>query len=212
MLFQGQMSVQKRKTTSIDDFITVFKKAKCDYNLDQSDCLQIAKTICEIDDVDFELKKAEPKKRHNPYIKSSDCLSESDEDNASLEKYCVIYILECAENKIYVGRSVSEDAANRRFEQHKSGISKTAWTSKYPAVRMLHMYCKQDYLKEEYYTFLMMNKYGVDNVRGGCCTSICLKQYQTDYLNDMLRNQKDLCFKCFKPGHFRDCCPNYNNG
>ena len=64
-----------------------------------------------------------------------------------------------------------------------------------------------DSLDEDKYTQKYMNKYGVDNVRGGSFTKIKLDSDTIKFLTQKKRGTTDKCFECGKNGHFANKCP-----
>lgn len=113
-----------------------------------------------------------------------------------------IYILECVNDKFYVGRT---KYLQKRVEQHllKAGAE---WTKLYQPVKVIEVIDTLDTFDEDKYVLKYMNKYGIDNVRGGSFSTILLPEYQQKNIRKMLCNTDDRCFQCGKVGHFvKDC-------
>ena len=56
-----------------------------------------------------------------------------------------------------------------------------------------------------------MDKYGINNVRGGLFISVKLDKTTIDTLKKMSNATNNKYFVCKKEGHFANICPNKNN-
>ena len=110
-----------------------------------------------------------------------------------------IYILQLQENKYYIGKTTNpffriNECMNENFSE---------WVKKYKpcAIELLIANCNE--CVEDEYTEIYMDKYGVDNVRGGSYISIepyleMGKKYNNKCLKCRKKCQspKKSCFKC----------------
>jgi cellular nucleic acid-binding protein len=113
-----------------------------------------------------------------------------------------IYVLRLQGGKYYVGKS--ENVA-KRYQQHLAG-SGSAWTKLHRPVSLVKTIENVSPFQEDAITKEYMEKYGTDNVRGGCYTQIELDDFQKETLNREKWGAKDLCTKCGRSGHFvKDC-------
>jgi hypothetical protein len=123
----------------------------------------------------------------------------------------IIYILECIENKYYIGKT-STDGIKKRIRSHLKGT--VQWTRKYPVKKVLDILPCIDPSDEDKQVKLFMDKYGIENVRGGSYSQVNLTDEQIDHLRDgiiqysisELRTIKNTCFWCNKKGHYIKRC------
>lgn len=118
-----------------------------------------------------------------------------------------IYVLKLEENKYYIGKTNNPAF---RLDSHFS-LNGSQWTKKYRPIKLLKMIPNCDDYDEDKITKQFMDKYGIDNVRGGSFTSITLNNNTKELLNKMNKGSNDKCFKCGKKGHFANSCYTINN-
>ncbi len=114
----------------------------------------------------------------------------------------MIYVLELRNNKYYVGFTSNLD---NRLKQHNEGNG-TKWTKKYKVLRVLKTFDTNNLFEEDKYTKIYMNKFGIDNVRGGSYCTIILSKEQIYLLNKELRAANNTCFKCGRNNHYVKNC------
>lgn len=114
-----------------------------------------------------------------------------------------IYILQLKENKYYIGKTTNTTV---RINQHFN-TQGSYWTKLYKPVKVVDIIKNCDKYDEDKYTLQYMEKYGIDNVRGGSfCKEVLSKESMTT-INQMLNSTKDTCYNCGKSGHFINKCP-----
>lgn len=116
-----------------------------------------------------------------------------------------VYVLELSGGKFYVGKTNSPEF---RLQSHFDANG-SAWTKKHKPIRVVEVVSVDEYrdeYKEDMYTLQYMQKYGIDNVRGGSFCEIQLSQDTKNVITKMLRSANDKCFNCGLSGHFAKTC------
>lgn len=114
----------------------------------------------------------------------------------------IIYILELENGKYYVGKTNNLD---KRLHQHKYGFG-SEWTKKYTFIKLIETIDSGSHFDEDKYTKIYMDKFGIDNVRGGSYNQIELTNNQKQYLIAELRTSNNVCYRCGRNSHFiKDC-------
>lgn len=113
-----------------------------------------------------------------------------------------IYVIKCRNGKYYIGKT--EKTAMKRYKEHASGNG-CAWTRKHKPIELVEC-TPGDKFDEDKKTKQYMDKYGIDNVRGGSYCQIKLDKASVASLKREMNGANDKCNKCGKSGHFiRDC-------
>ena len=115
-----------------------------------------------------------------------------------------IYVIKCENDKYYVGKTTK--LVSRIGDHFKNSGSQ--WTKRHKPVTIMNIYRDCDDYDEDKYTIKLMDKYGIDNVRGGSFAKINLTKNEMLCINRMIMHANDLCFKCGQGGHFIRNCRN----
>ncbi len=113
-----------------------------------------------------------------------------------------LYVLSLENGKYYVGTS---DNIETRILDHFSNDG-SEWTKKYQPLKVIETIKNCDRFDEDKYTKIYMQKYGIENVRGGSYCQIKLSRAQYEILEKELNTASNACFKCGETGHYANRC------
>lgn len=114
-----------------------------------------------------------------------------------------IYILECEHGKYYIGKSKNIDT---RVKQHFEGKG-SEWTKLHHPIKVVDIIYDHDPQAEHYYTIQYMTKYGIHNVRGASFIHVEFTEIEYKFLQNIMADVNDHCYKCGNSNHFSRECP-----
>jgi hypothetical protein len=113
-----------------------------------------------------------------------------------------IYVLELEDKKYYIGKTKDPDF---RIEQHFNSFG-SQWTKKYKPKKILEIISGCDNFDEDKYTLKYMEKFGINNVRGGTFCEVKLNKDNLGTIKKMINGSTDKCYICGENGHFAKKC------
>ena len=117
-----------------------------------------------------------------------------------------IYALKLTQNKYYIGKTKNPDIRIETHFNHKG----SAWTKTYPPIEINMNPTPGDVHDEDKYTAIYMDKYGIDNVRGGMYVELVLSSEDIAHIQKRMLSTMDLCFKCGSSEHYAKYCKEQN--
>jgi predicted GIY-YIG superfamily endonuclease len=113
-----------------------------------------------------------------------------------------IYILKLQNNKYYIGKT---DNVEKRFLEHVNSKG-SIWTQLYKPISVEKIIPNSSPFDEDKYVKEYMNKYGIENVRGGSYVTEILDEVSIFSLRKEIWAANDCCTQCGRKGHFvKDC-------
>jgi len=116
-----------------------------------------------------------------------------------------IYILQLQDNHYYIGKTSSKDPHNR-ISQHFNGTG-AVWTTKYKPIKIIELLNNCNKFDEDKYTKMYMDKYGIDNVRGGSYCKVTLTKTEIFLIEKEILSCNNKCYNCGLVGHLIKDCP-----
>ena len=114
----------------------------------------------------------------------------------------MIYILKLEHDKYYVGATSNLD---KRLKDHMNGNG-SEWTKRYKMKSLYKLIHNCNTFDEDKYTKQYMNKFGINNVRGGSYSTFNLSKDQKKLLIKELRTANNECFTCGRNTHYSNKC------
>lgn len=115
----------------------------------------------------------------------------------------LLYVLELRDDKWFIG---STNMIVGLLEWHKEGAG-PAWTREYRPYKITRTFPNSGFDAETRLTKQYMQKYGIDNVRGGVYKDFNLPDIVKVKLEMDLFNPDVPCPKCSFLGHYEGNCP-----
>lgn len=113
-----------------------------------------------------------------------------------------VFVLGLQKSKFYVGKT---DGPGFRIDSHIDSYG-SEWTKKYKPVIVLEIIPSCHDYDEDKYTIKYMEKYGINNVRGGSFYQIRLSDINKQVLKQIIKGNTDKCYICGSTQHFATNC------
>lgn len=117
-----------------------------------------------------------------------------------------IYVLQLEENKWYIGKT---ETSKFRIDTHFD-YAGSEFTKKYRPQEIYQIIPECDKFDEDKFVKKYMDKYGIDNVRGGTYSKLELSGEERKFIQKELWGANDLCFQCGGHHFIKDCTDKEN--
>jgi hypothetical protein len=114
-----------------------------------------------------------------------------------------LYVLKLIQGKYYVG--ITQKNVSDRLNQHLIGKG-AQWTKLYKPIGIIESFITSNIFEEDKLTKMYLDKFGINNVRGGSYSRINLEEFQIKAIELELKSANCLCYKCGRHGHFTSGC------
>ena len=101
-----------------------------------------------------------------------------------------IYVMQLENNKYYVGKT---NTPSFRIENHFHSNG-SAWTKLHRPMNVLELVQDCDNYDEDKITIKYMQKFGIENVRGGSFCQVTLPKETKNHIHSMIKGSNNLCF------------------
>ena len=115
-----------------------------------------------------------------------------------------LYILKLINNKYYIG-TTNKDVIERLQEHINNKGSQ--WTKKHKVLKLEKSIINCDKYDEDKWTKIYMDKYGIENVRGGSYCEIKLNRDSINTIAREISHANGNCLYCNRKGHYIKNCP-----
>ena len=119
-----------------------------------------------------------------------------------------IYVLQLQNDKYYVGKTINPHS---RIEAHFTNNG-SEWTKLHKPIKLLELIPNCDDYDEDKYTYKYMDKFGIDNVRGGSYSTPVLDDCTINQLVKISNSVNNRCYTCGKYGHYANDCDSGDSG
>lgn len=98
-----------------------------------------------------------------------------------------VYVLKCENDKYFVGNT--NEPIKQIYKKHLDGLV-CEWTRLYKPLKLISVISPAKDHDEDRYTEMYMNKYGIDNVRGGKYKYTTLDDRMIQYINNEILDEQ----------------------